>query len=252
MPRFAANLDMLFTELPFLDRFDAAAQAGFDGVELLFPYSTRVEDVALALRDAGLSLALINMPVSDWAQGGRGMAAVPGARALFRQDFEQGLDLAQRLGAERLHILEGVASGSDAAATYRANLAWATARAGPQQLTIEVISAAGIPGFYLCNFGEAEAVLRDIGAGNLGLQFDAFHARLITGDALGCWQRYGHLATHIQIADTPDRHEPGTGTANIADFLAEIAQNGYDGWVGAEYHPRGKTDDGLGWLREAK
>ena len=180
------------------------------------------------------------------------MAAVPGAEAQFRENFLRGLELAQVLRAERLHILEGLAKGGAAYDTYRANLVWAAEAAGEQALTIEVINEFDIPGYFLSDFALAYDVLTEVAAPNLGLQFDAYHAARITGDLLGCWRQFGRLARHIQIADTPGRHEPGSGQAPLPAFLKAVKDSHFDGWVSAEYRPQASTEAGLKWLTEMK
>ena len=251
MPKFAANLTLLFTEYPLTNRFDAARRAGFDGVELLIPYDTPAPELARALRDSGLSLVLINTPAPDWAAGDRGLAALPGREAAFRDSFELSLDYAAHLSPDHIHIMAGLASGAKAHATYLRNLSWATTRAPQQSLTIEPINPIDMPGFFLNDFDQAVDILDQIKAPNLSLQFDAYHAHHITGDMPATWARHRHRTRHIQIAGTEGRHEPTGGAIDYPAFFALLDAQGYTGHVSAEYLPAAKTEDGLGWLTQS-
>lgn len=248
MPRLAANLTMLFTELPMLERFAAAAEAGFEGAEILFPYDIAARDLSRAAIAAGLEMVLINTPPPNWAGGPRGFAAQPGMEDRFRHDFDRALRFAQALRARHLHIMAGVAEGDEAEATFEANLAWASARAPQASLTIEPINRVDMPGYFLAGFDLAARVIERVGAPNLGLQFDAYHAQMITGDAIGTWRRMAPLVRHIQIAGCPGRHEPTGGQIDYPAFFAELDAAGYRGWVSAEYNPAQQTERGLGWL----
>lgn len=248
MPRFCANLDFLFTERPFLDRFAAARAAGFQAVEILFPYDHAAPEIAARLADEGLTLALINTPAPDWAEGGRGTAARPGEAARFRAEFARARDLAARLGAEHVHVLAGCAAGAEARATYLDNLAWAADAAPDRTLTIEPINPFDIPGYFLSRFEDAEDILDALNRPNLALQFDAYHARRIAGDAMGLWAQVGRRAGHVQVASTPGRHEPLAGEIDYPAFFARLDADGYAGWVSGEYRPRGRTEAGLGWI----
>lgn len=248
MPRFAANLSMMFTERPFMERFEAAAAAGFDAVEFLFPYEWSAADVRAALDRSGLELALFNAPPGDWAAGERGLAAVPGREQAFRHAFEQALDYVRVLRPACLHVMAGLAEGRAARATYLRNLAWAAA-AGAQRLTIEPINSRDMPGYHLATSADAESVLRDLAAKNLGLQLDLYHAQIMEGDLTRRIERLLPLISHIQIAGVPDRHEPDEGEVNHAHLFAVLDALGYEGFVGCEYRPRGRTEDGLGWFR---
>ncbi len=248
MPKIAANLTMLFTELPFLERFDAASEAGFDGVEVLFPYDDPAADILRELHATGLPLALINAPPPNYAGGPLGYAAVPGLEDRFRRDFRRVLRYARRLGAQHIHIMAGEAEGPEAQQTFLRNLGWAAAEAPGQSLTIEPLNPQDKPGYFLNDFAQAAEVIGEVGAANLGLQFDSYHAHVITGDVTGTWRDCAPLVRHVQIGDAPGRHEPGSGEIDFAGFLAALAEAGYDGWISAEYHPGGRTGDGLGWL----
>lgn len=247
MPRFAANLTFLFKEVPFLERFGAARDAGFDTVEILFPYDDPVGEISDRLRDNGLTLALINTPPPNWAGGDRGFAAVPGLEARFRRDFERCLRYAERLKPRHIHVMAGKANGLVARDIFVQNLAWAADLAADQSLTIEPINSVDMPGYFLNDFDLAAEIIAEVGAPNLGLQFDAYHAQIISGDAMGVWANHGALARHIQVAGVPGRHEPAGGEIDYPAFFERLDSDGYSGFVSAEYHPRQRTEDGLGW-----
>lgn len=248
MPRFCANLTWLFTERPLLERIPAAKAAGFAGIEILYPYEEPAAQIAEAARLAGLPVVLINCPPPNWTGGEPGYAAAPGGEARFRKDFDRALRFAQVLGAEHLHIMTGPAEGPEARATFVANLAWAAERAPEQSLTIEPINRVDMPGYFLSDFHEALAILDEVGAANLGLQFDAYHARMIHGDVTGLWRLCADRAAHVQVAGYPGRHEPAGGEIDYPAFFAALDAGGYTGWVSGEYRPAGRTDDGLGWI----
>lgn len=248
MPRFAANLTMLFRELPFLDRFEAASNAGFKGVEVLFPYDDAAAQITNRLRAWGLKMVLINAPPPNWAGGERGFAAVPGLTERFRHDFRRSLRFAEALGAQHLHLMAGKAQGLVARRTFVENLRWAAAQAPKMSLTIEPINPTDMPGYFLNDFDLAADLLDEVGAKNLGLQFDMYHAQMITGDGLGVWEKHGPRARHIQVGGLPGRHEPVAGEVDYSAFFARLDATGYTGWVSGEYTPAGRTADGLGWI----
>ncbi|MDP5308935.1 hydroxypyruvate isomerase family protein [Paracoccus spongiarum] len=248
MPRFAANLTMLFTELPMLERFAAAADAGFTGAEILFPYDIAARDLSRAAISAGLQMVLINTPPPNWAGGPRGFAALPGGEDRFRHDFERALRFAEALRARHIHVMAGAAEGPQAEATFIANLAWAAERAPQASLTIEPINRTDMPGYFLADYDLALRVIEAVGAPGLGLQFDAYHAQMITGDVLATWARVADRVRHVQIAGCPGRHEPEAGQIDYPAFFARLDRDGYGGWVSAEYTPRRQTEAGLGWL----
>ena len=248
MPRFAANLSMLFRELPLLERPAAARDAGFAGVEILFPYDEPGHLIRQALDRAGLPLILINTPPPNWTGGDRGFAAIPGGEERFRHDFRRALRYAQVLGARHIHVMAGVAEGSEARDTFIRNLAWAAATAPEQPLTIEPINTHDMPGYFLDDFDLAAEVLDTVGAPNLALQFDAYHAHRITGDVMGTWAAHGHRAAHVQVAGYPGRHEPAGGEIDYPAFFARLDSDGYAGFVSGEYTPEGRTGDGVGWI----
>jgi 2-dehydrotetronate isomerase len=258
MPRFAANLTMMFNEVPFPERFQRAADAGFEAVEFLFPYDHAPTEVAGWLAAAGLQNVLFNMPPGDWAKGERGLAALPGREAEFRAGVAKALEYAAALGTPRLHAMAGlVPEGADREAarkTYVANLRHAAEALGRHGLTlvIEPINTRDIPGFFLNTQAEARAVIEAVGAPNLKIQMDFYHAQIVEGDLAMTLRKNFGLVGHTQIAGVPDRHEPDEGEVNYPYLFGLLDQLGYEGWVGCEYRPRGKTEDGLGWLKAAR
>lgn len=248
MPRFAANLSMLFTELPMLDRFAAAAAAGFRGVEILFPYDLRANELSRAAVARGLEMVLINAPPPNWTGGPRGFAADPTQEERFRRDFDRALRFAQVLRTRNIHIMAGQAAGTKAKAVFLRNLTWAAERAPKMGLTIEPLNPIDAPDYYLNDFDQAAEIIAKVGAPNLGLQFDSYHAQALTGDAMAVWRKHRALIRHIQIGAYPGRHEPIDGDFDFPAFFAELDTSGYEGWVSAEYKPSGATQAGLGWL----
>ncbi|MEI6797958.1 MAG: TIM barrel protein [Pseudomonadota bacterium] len=251
MPRYAANLTMLFTEVPSLDRPGLAAQAGFDGVEILFPYDHPVKDWQAAL--GTMPLALINTPPGDWASGDRGHAAVPGMEETFRAHFLRAADIATRLGAGKVHVMAGVAKGPQATQVFVENLSWAAQTAPELTLTIEPLNAEDWPGYFLNDFDQAARILQDLDApARVGLQFDVWHAARIHGDAQAVWDKHRDLVNHVQIAGFPNRAEPGGGGFDLTAMFRDLDAQGYAGWVAAEYRPTRATVHGLGWLNALK
>lgn len=250
MPRFAANLTMLFTEVPMLDRPGLAAQAGFDGVEVLFPYDHAAEDWRTAL--AGMPVALVNTPPGDWLAGERGFAAVPGAEARFRDSFLRAADLAARLGGDRVHVMAGVARGPEAEQVFTDNLGWAVAQAPAQRLVIEPINPDDMPGYFLNDFDQAGRILDDLGLPQVQIQFDLWHAARIEGQPQAAWERHKARVGHIQISGFPGRNEPGGGGFDLTGLCREVDAMGYDGWISAEYRPARATVHGLAWLAALK
>lgn len=248
MPKFCANLTWLFTELPFMERFEAAKEAGFDAVEVLSPYDVNAQDIVKELAKHDLHMALINCPPPNYAGGEQGFAAMPGLEARFRNDFKRALRYAQTLGAQHLHITSGVAQGDAAKATFIENLRWAAAEASDQSLTIEPINNVTIPGYFLNDFDLAREIVTLIDAPNLRLQFDAYHAAKITGDVFGTWDKMRDITAHVQVAQMPDRSEPDQGQIDFPAFFAGLDAQGYGGcWVAGEYKPRTTTQAGVGW-----
>jgi 2-dehydrotetronate isomerase len=242
--RFAANLTWLFTEAPMLDRPALARAAGFDGVEVLFPYDHPLPDWQAALD--GTPVALINTPPGDWAAGERGFAAVPGAEARFRTDFRMALDRAAGLRATRIHVMAGNAEGPEAEATFRANLVWAASFGHP--LTVEPLNRFDMPGYFLNDYDQAARILDDLAQPDVGIQFDLWHATRIHGDAAAVWARHAARSAHVQIAGLATRNEPGGGGFDLTGFCRGLDAAGYAGWTAAEYRPAQGTLSGLGWL----
>ena len=252
MPRFAANLTMLFREVPTQARFAAARDAGFDGVEMLFPYAHSLPELQTALKDSGLPMVLINTPEPGWDDGARGRAAIPGAEAQFRDEFRTACAWAHHLGAGMIHVMAGLATGDAAWRTYIDNLRWAAAEAPDRMLTIEPVNPTDMPGYFLNDFDLAARVLDAVGAANLHLQFDAYHAHRITGDVMGTWARHRHRVVHVQVAGAEGRHEPVRGAIDYPAFFERLDAEGYTGVVSAEYLPAGDTQDGLNWMGQAQ
>lgn len=250
MPRFAANLTMLFTEVPALDRPGLAAQAGFDGAEILFPYDHPAKDWEAAL--GSFPLALVNTPPGDWIAGERGHAAVPGDEHRFRDSFLRAAEFATRLGAGRVHVMAGVGRGPLAEQCYGENLAWAAAQAPDLLLTIEPLNPDDMPGYFLNDFDQAGRILDDLALPSVGLQFDLWHAARIHGDAHAVWTRHQAHVNHIQIAGFPTRAEPGGGGFDLTALCTEVDGAGYAGWIAAEYRPSRATVHGLAWLGALK
>jgi hydroxypyruvate isomerase len=257
MPRFAANLSMLYNEHDFTDRFAAAARDGFKAVEYLFPYAWPAKDLAQRLADNGLQQVLFNAPPGDWDAGERGLACLPGREAEFREGVLRALDYAATLGCPRVHLMAGLApQGADRAslrATYLANLAWAAQKAAAQGVAvlIEPINTRDIPGFFLNRQDDAHAIVAEVGAPNLQVQMDLYHLQVVEGDVTTKLRQYlptGRVG-HIQIAGVPQRHEPDVGELNFDHLFAVIDELAFAGWVGCEYRPRAGTSTGLGWFK---
>lgn len=248
MPKFCANLTWLFTELPFLDRFEAAKEAGFDAVEVLFPYDVNAQDIVNKLARYELQMALINCPPPNYTGGDQGFAAVPGLEERFRRDFKRAVRYARTLGATHLHVMAGVAEGAAAETVFVDNLRWAAAEAPQQSLTIEPINNETMPGYFLNDFDLGRRIVETVDAPNLRLQFDTFHAAKITGDVCGTWDAMRDISVHIQVAQMPDRDEPDQGDIDYSAFFKKLDADGYAGWVAGEYKPRDTTAAGLGWL----
>ena len=264
MPRFAANLSMMYTEHAFLDRFAAAAADGFEAVEYLFPYAFDRAALAERLQDHGLTQVLFNAPPGNFEAGERGLASLPDRVAEFQHGFiDQALPYARALACPRVHVMAGLLpDGADRAdhaahaACYQANLAWAAAQAAPLGLAvlIEPINTRDIPGYFLNRQDQAHALVRAIAAPNLQVQMDLYHCQIVEGDLAMKLRHYlgaggGGRVGHLQIAGVPDRHEPDLGELNYPYLFDLIDTLGYRGWVGCEYRPRAGTSAGLGWLR---
>jgi hydroxypyruvate isomerase len=253
VPRFAANLSMMFNELPFLDRFGAARTAGFEGVEFLFPYEVPATELRARLNGEGLTQVLFNMPPGDWATGERGMASLPGRQAEFRESVKKALDYAAALDCRQIHCMAGIVpagvSLTTATSVYAANLAWAAERAQPAgvKLVIEPINHRDMPGYFLNTQAQGAAIIAAIGSDRVGLQFDVYHVQITEGDITKRMELHMPIIAHMQIADVPARNEPGTGEIGWSFVFRRMDELGYQGWVGCEYRPAGETVAGLGW-----
>ncbi|AOJ06639.1 2-oxo-tetronate isomerase [Burkholderia mayonis] len=254
MPRFAANLTMMYNEHAFLDRFAAAARDGFKAVEYLFPYDFPAAELKARLDAHGLVQALFNAPPGDWAAGERGIASLPGREDAFRRAIDTALDYARVIGNDKIHVMAGlIAPTQDRAKhrdTYLRNLAHAAdaARAENVTIVIEPINPRDMPGFFLNRQGDAQAICREVGAPNLKVQFDCYHCQIVEGDLATKLERDIAGIGHIQIAGVPERHEPDIGEINYPYLFELIDALGYDGWIGCEYRPKAGTSEGLGWL----
>ncbi|HEV2136958.1 MAG TPA: 2-oxo-tetronate isomerase [Terracidiphilus sp.] len=259
MPRFAANLTMMYTEHAFLDRFAAAAADGFSAVEFLFPYEFPAETLARLLKQNGLRQVLFNAPPGDWKAGERGITALPGREQEFREGFQRALDYAVALACPRIHCMAGLApSGAERArmrATYLENLAWAADLAAPAgvEILIEPIAQRNIPGFFINLQEEAHAVIAELARPNLKVLMDLFHCQVAEGDLATRIRRYlaePSRVGHFQIASVPARHEPDTGEVRYEYLFDLLDELGYKGWIGCEYAPESGTSAGLGWFRK--
>jgi 2-dehydrotetronate isomerase len=253
VPRFAANLTMMFTEVPFLDRFEAAAQAGFTAVEYFSPYEYPAKDVGDQLRRNGLTQAQFNTPHGDWAAGERGFASLPDRFADLQHSLHTALPYAQMTGVKRVHLVAGVANHDDpgAVTAFRKSVEYAAEFFAPHgiDVLIEPINPRTIPGYFLNSFRFARDLISDLNLPNLKLQFDIYHCQIIHGDVTMCLRDMMPIIGHVQIASVPSRNEPDREELNYPFLLAELDRLGYAGFVGCEYNPRGKTADGLGWLK---
>ena len=255
MPRFAANLSMMYQEHAFLERFGAAAKDGFQGVEFLFPYAHPAAEIRARLDGNGLTQALFNGPPGDWDAGERGLASLPGRESEFKRSVEIALEYARVLGNERVHLMAGLIRPDEDRAQHRAtyvrNLDYAARAAASAGVTIviEPINTRDIPGFFLNRQDEAHAVCAEVGAGNLKVQMDFYHCQIVEGDLAIKLRKYIAGVGHVQIAGVPERHEPDLGEINYPYLFRLMDELGYAGWVGCEYRPKAGTSAGLGWLR---
>ena len=256
MPRFAANLSFLFPELPLIERIDAAASCGFRAIEILNPYEVPAQAIAARLKAHDLTQVLINTPPGDPARGERGLTALPGREAAYREALSRALDYCGALGCGLLHSTGGIMPpGTDRArfeATYRANLAHAAAEAAKQgvTITIEPLNDIDTPNVFLSRLAHARAVLRDVARPNLRLQFDAYHTQLMEGEVIGHYRDCLPLIAHLQVSSVPGRHEPDTtAPIDFPAFFRAVDDSGYAGWVSCEYRPRGDTRAGLAWAK---
>ncbi len=254
MPDFAANLSFLFTEWDFLDRFQAAADAGFTAVEYLFPYDHAPDELTRRLDSAGLTQALFNLPAGDWAAGERGLAALPGRFDEVAAGLERALPYIEATKVGRVHLMAGIADWTDplAMAAYRQSLSHVSERlAGIEvDLLIEAINPIDMPGYFLNSVDNAAGLIPALKLPNLKLQFDIYHCQIIHGDVTRRLRRLLPIVGHVQVASVPSRNEPDTEELNYPYLFQELDLLGYEGFVGCEYRPRGKTLDGLSWYAD--
>ena len=252
MPRLAANLSTLFPEVDFLERFAAAAKAGFRYVEYQFPYAWPADELARRVRDAGVELVLHNLPAGDFKKGDRGIASLPGREREFRDGVERAIDYARTARCPRLNCLAGIAPvDREHFAVLVDNVRYAARKLGAAglSLTLEPINTRTVPGFFLSRSAQALEVLNAAGEGNAFLQYDFFHMQIMEGDLAASVERLLPRIGHIQLADVPERNEPGTGEINFDFLLRRLDVLGYSGYVGCEYNPKGDTLEGLKWAQ---
>jgi hydroxypyruvate isomerase len=249
MPKFAANLSFMFTEVPFPDRFEAAAKAGFKAVEFLNPFELPKADLVARLKNNGLTQALFNMAHGDWTKGERGMSALPGREADFEKAVAAALDYAQATGCKRLFAMAGLKHQGAERRHYVKNLKTAAKMLAGSgiDVIIEPINTRDIPGYFLNTTGEARSIIYEVAEPNIGLQFDLYHRQIMEGDVAMAIKEFGPLARHYQIASPPDRGEPDDGEMNYRYLFKLIDESGFEGYVGCEYRPRNGTVEGLKW-----
>ena len=258
MPKFAANLSMMFNEHDFPNRFAAAAKAGFDAVEFLFPYDYSPAEVAQWHKENNLKNVLFNLPPGDWAAGERGIAALPGREAEFRAGVAKAIDYALALGTPQLHMMAGlVPAGSDMAIhrkTYLENMKFAAQALAKHNLNLllEPINTRDMPGYFLNTQVQAHELRVESGEPNVKVQMDFYHAQIMEGDLAETFKKYFKDIGHTQIASVPKRNEPDDGEVNYPNLYQLLDEMGYEGYVGCEYRPKGKTEDGLDWFKAAK
>jgi hydroxypyruvate isomerase len=256
MPRFSANISMLFKEVEFPERFEAAARAGFQAVEIQFPYGWSKRQLGEIAQHVGVEVVLINIPAGDSEKGDRGIACLPDRVSEFREGVARAVEYAGALGCRQMNCLAGVAprnvDGAKLRETYVSNLRYAAGELARHGMTllIEPINTRTIPGFYLNKSAQALAIIDEAGAANLKLQYDLFHMRIMGDDLAKTIAANLNRIGHMQVADVPDRHEPGTGEIDFPGLFDLIDRLGYRGWIGAEYVPAGKTEDGLAWVKK--
>ncbi len=252
MPRFAANLSMMFNEVPFLDRFEVAAKAGFDAVEFLFPYECSPEEIGSRLHGNGLTQALFNLFPGDWNKGERGFAALPERFADVQASVNRALPYAKATGVKRLHLMAGIADRRDPKAVdaFCRSVVWVAEALAKESidLMLEPINPRDVPGYFLNDFDFAAGVINDLKIPNLKLQFDIYHRQIVHGDVTVALREMMPMIGHIQIASVPSRNEPSGEELNYAFLFDELDRLGYGGFVGCEYRPKGNTVDGLGWF----
>ncbi|MGV0908385.1 hydroxypyruvate isomerase [Martelella sp. FOR1707] len=255
MPKFAANLSFLYADLPFLDRIAAAARDGFPAVEYVSPYDFPEEEVAAALKAANVKQALFNLPAGDWAGGERGIGCLPDRVEEFKAGVDKAISYAKALGCSKINCLAGIAPNGVAPETLEQTLVENLKYAAPRldeagiKLLLEPINLRDIPGFFVSTTDHAERILDAVGSDNLFIQYDIYHSQIMQGDLAETYRRLKAKIAHVQLADNPGRHEPGTGEINYPYLFNMLDAEGYDGFIGCEYKPSAGTSEGLGWMK---
>jgi hydroxypyruvate isomerase len=256
MPKFAANLTMLFNEVPFLERFALASEAGFEAVEYLFPYDFNIEELMQELTEHNLVQVLHNLPAGNWVAGERGIAVLPDRVDEFRQGVAMAIDYATALGCKQINCLAGIAPAGisedrlRSAFVHNLKLAAQELAKFEIKLLIEPINTYDIPGFYLNTVEQAVSIIEEVGSDNVFIQYDLYHQQRMRGELVATYERYKNLIAHVQLADNPGRNEPGTGEINYPFIFDALDRAGYAGWIGCEYKPKKETQGGLNWLNE--
>ncbi|MDQ0221123.1 hydroxypyruvate isomerase [Peribacillus cavernae] len=254
MHQFAANLSTIFTEVPFLERFKKAKQAGFSLVECQFPYRYSIEDIKKQLVEHQQSMVLINLPPGDWVKGDRGLAIASNRSEEFRESVDLGIHYATNLKTYNIHCMSGILATEEekehAREVYIKNIKYAAAKMAEHNLTlmIEPINKFDIPGYFLSNFNDAVDIVQEVQLPNVKLQYDFYHIQRMQGNLMATFQRYSNLIGHIQIADVPGRHQPGTGEIHYQQVFNFLKNSRYEGYIGLEYVPKEKSEDSFGWL----
>ncbi|MEZ9410866.1 MULTISPECIES: 2-oxo-tetronate isomerase [Vibrio] len=255
MAKFAANLTMLFTEVPFLDRFEKAHQAGFKAVEYLFPYAFEAEELAEKMQKFGFEQALFNMPPGDWEAGERGFAAIPGREDEFKASVDTALMYAKALNCKKVHAMSGLHDANftrqQHAETFISNIRFAADKFAEQgiELMIEPLNSRDVPNYFVAHQRDAVELIKFVDRSNVKLQLDLYHAQIMDGDLSNLIREVAAYTGHIQIASVPERHEPSEGELNYPHLFNVLDDSGYQGWIGCEYNPRGTTEEGLGWVK---
>jgi len=249
MPRFAANVSTMFGEHDFAERVGVAAACGFEALECQFPYDTPAEQLRERLDDAGIELVLLNAPAGDLAAGERGLASLPDRDEDYAQTIETALTYAETTGCPRIHVMAGCPTDGEASRRFTARIGWAADRVSDAgiEILIEPMNHRDIPGYLLGSSRQAERVIEQVDRPNVKLQFDTYHLQIQEGDLLTNFERAQEVIGHVQFSSLPGRHEPGEGEVNHPWFFEQLDRLGYEGWIGAEYGPRGATVEGLGW-----
>ena len=254
MPKFSANLTMMFTEVDFLERFAKAATNDFSAVEYMFPYDWPAEQLEDQLQQHSLAQVLFNLPVDEWGSGGRGIACAPGRQQEFQENVGRALGYAKVLRCPRLNCLAGIppegADQDQVRTTLVENLRFAADELAKEDITllVEALNSRDVPGFYLVGSQESVDLIKEVDRPNLKFQYDIYHMQRMEGELINTITGLGDVIDHIQLADTPGRHEPGTGEINFDNLFKAIDASGYDGWIGCEYIPATTTEEGLGWI----